>query len=70
MFSGIIVLDGNRVRFGVDSWKDMLLLKYLRQNLKEIMTQAFRNPGCQLSVEQQTWLDIWQQIFARRAQLG
>ena len=63
MYSGVIVIDGNRVRFAVDDWKQMLAIKTLRTQLREITTQAFKNPGRQLSHSQKGWLDIWQKIF-------
>ncbi|MCJ1389821.1 hypothetical protein MMC18_002678 [Xylographa bjoerkii] len=70
MYSGVIVIDGNRLRFSLDSWKVMLALKTLRTRLREIMTQAFRSPGRVLSREQQVWFDIWQMIFAQEVVKG
>jgi ATP-dependent RNA helicase DHX29 len=63
MYSGVIVIDGNRIRFRVDDWKTMLAIKALRTNIRLIMSQSFRNPGRQLSQQQQAWYDIWQEIF-------
>ena len=70
MYSGVIVIDGNRLRFSLDSWKVMLALRTLRTRLREIMTQAFRSPGRPLSREQQLWFDIWQRIFAQEVIKG
>ncbi|MCJ1434770.1 hypothetical protein MMC27_004140 [Xylographa pallens] len=70
MYSGVIVIDGNRLRFSLDSWKVMLALKTLRTRLREIMTQAFRSPGRPLSREQQLWFDIWQRIFTQEVVKG
>lgn len=70
MYSGVVVLDSNRVRFRVDSWKEMVALKFLRRTLKDIMTQAFRNPGRALSTEQLRWFDVWQQMFSRKVRQG
>jgi len=67
MFAGVIIIDGNRIRFHVDDWRSMLALKHLRLKMREIMTQAFRNPGRWLSYEQGAWFDIWQQAFAHKA---
>ncbi|KAL8788193.1 MAG: hypothetical protein Q9213_001832 [Squamulea squamosa] len=63
MYSGIIIIDGNRIRFSVDEWKVMLAIKTLRQKLRQLMTQSFRDPEHQLSSQQQTWLDILEKIF-------
>ena len=70
MYSGVIVIDGNRLRFALDSWKVMLALKTLRLRLREMMAQAFRYPGRALSREQQVWFDIWQRIFTQDAIKG
>ncbi|KAL3953038.1 hypothetical protein ACCO45_012981, partial [Purpureocillium lilacinum] len=35
MFSGVIVLDGNRGRFALPDWKSMLVVKVLRTRLRE-----------------------------------
>lgn len=64
MYSGVIVVDGNRIRFALDEWKTLLALKALRSQIRQIMTQAFRSPGRGLSGQQQAWLDVWQRIFA------
>lgn len=68
MYSGVIIIDGNRIRFSVNDWKTMLALKSLRSHLKDIMNRSFRAPGRPLSVYQQKWLDIWQGIFSGRYQ--
>ena len=64
MYSGVIVLDGNRIRFALDEWKTFLAIKTLRVQIRQIMTQAFRSPGRGLSAQQQAWLDVWQKIFS------
>lgn len=64
MYSGVLVVDGNRIRFALDEWKTFLALKALRVQIRQIMTQAFRSPGCALSAQQQAWLDVWQKIFS------
>ena len=64
--SGVIVIDGHRVRFCVDDWKSMFALKYLRLNIRQIMAQAFRSPGLELTAQQQAWFDVWQRVFSQR----
>lgn len=64
MYSGCLVVDGNRIRFALDEWKTFLTLKTLRVQIRRIMAQAFRSPGRGLSAQQQAWLDVWQQIFS------
>jgi ATP-dependent RNA helicase DHX29 len=65
MYSGVISIDANRVRFAVRDWKSMLALKILHNRLREILSNTFRNPHRPLSYKQQQWIDIWQQIFTQ-----
>lgn len=64
MYSGVIVIDGNRIRFSVDDWQVMLAIKKLRQTLRLILAEIFRHPGYRLPPQQQKWMDIWEKIFA------
>ena len=66
MYAGVIVLDGNRIRFSVRDWKTMLALKVLRLRFRDIVTRSFRNPGKPLSAQQMKWLAIVQRIFDGR----
>ena len=68
MYSGIIIIDGNRIRFSVEDWKTMIVLKRLRTELRGIMSQSFRTPGRDLSGMQQQWLDIWYSALSAQAQ--
>ena len=63
MYSGAIVIDGNRVRFAVNDWKQMVAIKTLRTQVREIMMQAFRHPGQQTSETQREWLDIFKKVL-------
>ncbi|KAJ5896633.1 uncharacterized protein N7473_006032 [Penicillium subrubescens] len=63
MYSGVISIDANRVRFATHSWKSMLALKILNSRLRDLLASTFRNPHKPLTYKQQQWLDVWQQIF-------
>ena len=63
IYAGVMVVDGNRIRFAFDDWKTMIAVKSLRTQIRSIMAQSFRNPGRGLTSHQQSWLDIWQKIF-------
>ncbi|KJZ72479.1 hypothetical protein HIM_08148 [Hirsutella minnesotensis 3608] len=67
MFSGVIVLDGNRARFALPDWKSMLVVKILRTRLREMLTRAFRQPGKLATAQQEKWLDVWQRLFTQEA---
>lgn len=65
MYSGVISIDNNRIRFSVRDWKSMLALKILNNRLRDLLAATFRNPHRPLSYKQQQWLEIWQLIFAQ-----
>ena len=63
MFTGVMILDGNRARFSVPDWKSMLVIKVLRARLRDLLTRTFRQPAKLPSAQQEKWLDVWQTIF-------
>ncbi|EFY93006.1 ATP dependent RNA helicase, putative [Metarhizium acridum CQMa 102] len=65
MFSGAIVLDGNRGRFALPDWKTMLVLKVLRTRLRELLTRSFKQPGKLPTAQQEKWLEVWQKLFTQ-----
>lgn len=65
MYSGVLVLDGNRARFAVPDWKTMLVMKVLRARLRDLLTRSFKSPGKLPTAQQERWLDVWQRIFSR-----
>ncbi|RGP78763.1 hypothetical protein FLONG3_3127 [Fusarium longipes] len=65
MYSGVIILDGNRGRFAVPDWKTMLVMKVLRTRLRELLTRSFKQPGKLPTAQQEKWLDVWQRIFTQ-----
>lgn len=67
MYSGVISIDANRIRFSVRDWKSMLALKVLSARIREILAGTFRDPHKVLSYKQRQWIDIWQQIFTQAA---
>lgn len=65
MYSGVLILDGNRARFAAPDWKTMLVMKVLRARLREMLTRSFKNPGKLPTAQQEKWLDVWQQVFSQ-----
>ncbi|KAM0248259.1 hypothetical protein ACHAQJ_009525 [Trichoderma viride] len=65
LYSGVIVLDGNRGRFAVPDWKTMLVIKVLRTRLRELLNRAFKQPGKLLTAQQEKWFDVWQRLFSQ-----
>ncbi|KAE8349994.1 P-loop containing nucleoside triphosphate hydrolase protein [Aspergillus coremiiformis] len=65
MYSGVISIDANRIRFSVRDWKSMLALKTLSAHIRDILSGTFRDPQKKLSYKQQQWINIWQQVFTQ-----
>ncbi|PYH40126.1 putative ATP dependent RNA helicase [Aspergillus saccharolyticus JOP 1030-1] len=65
MYSGVISIDANRIRFSIRDWKSMLALKLLSARLRDILQATFREPQklTYPSYKQQQWITIWQRIF-------
>lgn len=63
MYAGVLVLDGNRVRFTVPDWKTALVLKALRSRLWELLGRSFKTPGRLQTAQHGRWLEAWQRIF-------
>jgi ATP-dependent RNA helicase DHX29 len=69
MFSGVLILDGNRARFALPDWKTLLVIKVLRARLRDLLSRAFRQPGKLPTAQQEKWLDVWQRIFTQDFQV-
>lgn len=65
MYAGVVIIDGNRVRFSFQDWKSMIALKIFRSRLKDITNRSFRMPGKELSENQKKWLEIFYQVYQR-----
>lgn len=65
LYSGVIVLDGNRSRFAIPDWKTMLVIKVLRTRLRELLNRTFKQPGKLLTAQQEKWFDVWQRLFSQ-----
>ncbi|KAI1932518.1 hypothetical protein LOZ66_006851 [Ophidiomyces ophidiicola] len=66
LYSGVISIDGSRVRLSVKDWKSMVALKALSTNMRDILAQKFRTPKKELTIDQKEWLDLWQLVFAQQ----
>ena len=70
MYSGVMVLDGNRARFSLPDWKTMLAIKVLRSRLRELLSRSFKQPGKLPTAQHERWLDLWQRIFTLEVKEG
>lgn len=65
MYAGVIVIDGNRLRFKVRDWKIMVILKTLRARMRELLARSLKYPGRDLSERQKRWMEIFMSLFER-----
>ncbi|OAA66639.1 ATP dependent RNA helicase [Niveomyces insectorum RCEF 264] len=65
MYSGVLVLDGNRARFLAPDWKTLLVIKVLRSRLREMLSRSFKAPGKLPTAQHEKWFDVWQRIFSQ-----
>ncbi|KAL9095415.1 MAG: hypothetical protein Q9165_002286 [Trypethelium subeluteriae] len=64
LYTGVIVIDGNRLRFMVDSWKVILVLKILRQRMEEAVERTMKKPGVALPHRLERWMGIWRRVMS------
>ena len=70
LYAGVIVIDGNRLRFMVDSWKVMMVLKRLRERMKEVLNRKMRKPGAALPDRLKRWLEIWRRVMQAEGRMN
>ena len=63
MYASAMVIDGNRIRYRVEDWRTLLIIKNLRSHLRAVAEDSFSRPGRQWSQEQRFWVGIWERMF-------
>nr|POE93609.1 putative helicase c15c4.05 [Quercus suber] len=66
MYAGVVVIDGNRLRYKVRDWKTMFVLKILRIKLKDVLARLFKQPGRQLQGKHKVWQEILEKILGQQ----
>ncbi|KAK6388607.1 hypothetical protein LTR65_007763 [Meristemomyces frigidus] len=66
MYAGVIVIDGNRLRYKVRDWRTMIVLKTLRAKLKEVLARLFKAPSKELTGKHQLWMEVVEKMFERQ----
>ena len=59
MFSGVISIDGGKIRLAIKDWKQALAIKMLRKALAAVLDRCYQRPGRQPSETDQQWLDLF-----------
>jgi len=75
LFSGVIALDGGRIRLSVRYWKQLLALKILRGRILAVLDHCYRQLSEPLSESAQKWVKLWlktqtSQSETRQSSLG
>ncbi|KAG9553106.1 ATP-dependent RNA helicase A, partial [Aureobasidium melanogenum] len=64
LYAGVVVIDGNRLRFKVNSWRTCFAVKMLRTKIKEFLAREFKQPGRAVVAERQkAWMKLFGQVF-------
>lgn len=64
LYAGVVVIDGNRLRFKVASWRTAFAVKVLRSKVKEFLAREFKQPGRSVvSERQRAWMRLFGQVF-------
>ncbi|KAF1967534.1 P-loop containing nucleoside triphosphate hydrolase protein [Bimuria novae-zelandiae CBS 107.79] len=66
LHAGMVAMPGNALRFTVKEWRAAVALKVLRRRVKEVLGQAWKNPGRGLSGREREWLGLLFRVFEER----
>ena len=69
VYSGIMTIDGNRLRFAMGNWKTMMVVKAMRAEMKEIIAQGLKVPSRVMSARQKLWMENWKAMFDRQNEI-
>ncbi|OQN96057.1 hypothetical protein B0A48_17857 [Cryoendolithus antarcticus] len=69
MYAGVIVVDGNRLRFKVRDWRSMYVIKVLRGKCREVLARLLKNPGRDVGVGMRAWMEVFERVFAREGRV-
>ena len=70
LHAGVIVVDGNRLRYSMNDWKGIMAVKLLRMRLKEIVAAKLKAPGKSLGRRLERWREVVQDVFHAREATG
>lgn len=66
LYAGVVVVDGNRLRFKVRDWRTLVVLKILRAKVRELVGRLFRSPGRELGGKLERWFGVFEKVFEER----
>ncbi|KAF2402338.1 ATP-dependent RNA helicase A [Trichodelitschia bisporula] len=64
VYAGLVVIDGNRMRWKIDGWKGTIALKVFRKKMEEIVEKKLKAPTKDLSPGLKRWMAMFEQVCA------
>ncbi|KAK6516447.1 hypothetical protein TWF506_006354 [Arthrobotrys conoides] len=65
LYAGAMIIDGNRIRFVFESWKGMVAIRILRNRIRSLTAQRWKNIDSEISPEDLQWFDIAIRVLGR-----
>ncbi|KAF2839488.1 ATP-dependent RNA helicase A [Patellaria atrata CBS 101060] len=65
MHAGVVVLDGNRVRFALPDLRVMVAVKMLRGRVREVVERVLRKPEVGVGERLGRWMEVFLEVFER-----
>ncbi|KAF3218285.1 hypothetical protein TWF106_007647 [Orbilia oligospora] len=65
LYAGAMIIDGNRIRFVFESWKGMVAIRILRNQIRSLTAQKWKNIDSGISTEDLQWFDIAMRVLGR-----
>lgn len=65
LYAGAMIVDGNRIRFVFESWKGMVAIRILRNRIRSLTAQRWKNIDSGISPEDIQWFDIAMRVLGR-----
>lgn len=63
LHAGIVIIDGNRMKFSFRDWKTMIAVKLLRSKVKDIVNAKLKFPPRPLGQKLDRWVEVVQEVF-------
>jgi ATP-dependent RNA helicase DHX29 len=65
LYAGVVVIDGNRLRFSTRDERTLLMLKKVQTKIRELIDFRLTRPPAELDARQKKWMEIFLCLFQR-----
>lgn len=66
LYAGVIIVDGNRLRFKFKDWRTIIAIKLLRGKVRECLGKLLKAPGRDLGDRPRRWMEVLERVFERQ----